>query len=229
MYINSDFTDYYDFCTGFGQDPKIVYNRKTESISPKAKSGLINARLDPSDPADFFRMLADLVGNLNPSVSVRAGGVWKVDYPISFYSIGGHPHFWISETNQIVAYPEAREYRASKQDKKKSFIFYRPRDYTKDLTTENLTALHRYLETPVFGVDMSTAGMRTTWIKNPNLKNLKFPVDPFDVYAKIFTYFQAPEPTMVQVEDKYKALAHGMDNMSFKREPGGPTRKRKKL
>ena len=32
MYINSNFTDYYDFCTKYGQDPKIVYNRKTSTV-----------------------------------------------------------------------------------------------------------------------------------------------------------------------------------------------------
>lgn len=69
---------------------------------------------------------------------------------------------------------------------------------------------------------------------NPQLSYYKFGtvVEPNQAYQRIQYYLMNdlnPGMEMPNMDDKYKLMAHGMDDTSFKREKGGPTRKRKKL
>lgn len=66
-------------------------------------------------------------------------------------------------------------------------------------------------------------------IANPPLNELNFPMDGHLVIQEIMaTLNSQPSPT-IEITDPYKAQAHGMDKTSFRRDKGGPTRKRKKV
>jgi hypothetical protein len=238
MYINSNFSDYYDFCTKYGQDPKIVYNRKTSTVpvAGEIKIWLPPPELDVNDPSQFLKFCAHAVATLNPSKTYTKSTGWTSSYPISFYCVGGSPYFLIHETHTVVSFLEAWDYMRSKHIKKKGYFSNHTnalgRAFEPLCKHEKLMILHAHLDTPLFGLDYYNYQNRPGhlgWTLNPSLKEVKFPVDPVVVYTQICNSLQVPEPQLVQVDDKYKALAHGMDICSFKREPGGPTRKRKKI
>jgi hypothetical protein len=232
MYINSDFSDYYDFCTKYGQDPKIVYNRKTSAVKVPAKIGHSIDYNNNLDPQQFLRTIYNVICELNHS-RVYCRGRWTHLYPISFYCIGGHPYFLIHETNTTLSFSEAWDYMKSKRKEKNSlFSNYSTAvlsNFGSLCVPEKLMQLHAYLHAPIFGIDFYIRESPNACILNPCLKAIKFPEDPVVVYTLIFNSLQTPEPKMLEVQDSYKALAHGMDSGSFKREPGGPTRKRKKI
>jgi len=92
-------------------------------------------------------------------------------------------------------------------------------------------------KTPIFVYQYPS---RNSWrqhvefVINPCLKDLEFfkMFDAFTANQMIQQYIMNdlakqddPEP----LDDKYRVLAHGMDETSFRRDKGGPTRKRKKL
>lgn len=62
---------------------------------------------------------------------------------------------------------------------------------------------------------------------NPLLKDLKFPMHAHDAAQSLLQFLAPIEPDMATIDDKYKVQAHGFDQESFRRAPGGPTRKRK--
>jgi hypothetical protein len=238
MYINSNFTDYYDFCTKYGQDPKIVYNRKTSKVPVVTKNKIWQSPLqyDINDPSQFLKLCAHAVAALNPSKVYTKNTGWTQQYPISFYCVGGSPYFLIHETHTVVSFLEAWDYMRSKQGKKFSYFSNATnalgRAFEPLCKHEKLMTLHAHLDTPLFALDYYNYQNRPGhlgWTLNPSLKDVKFPVDPVVVYTAIFNSLQASELQTLEVQNKYKVLAHGMDNDSFKREPGGPTRKRKKL
>jgi hypothetical protein len=238
MYINSNFTDYYDFCTKYGQDSKIVYNRKTSKVPVatavvfKNKMWQSPLELDVHDPSQFLKLCGHAVATLNPSKTYTKSTGWTSSYPISFYCIGGHPYFLIHETHTVVSFLEAWDYMSSKHGKKFSYFSNYSNALGKSFEAlckpEKLMTLHTHFGAPIFGLNYLEYENPQSWTLNPSLKEVKFPVDPVVVYTAIFNSLQAPEPQMLEVDDSYKALAHGMDTGSFKREPGGPTRKRKK-
>ena len=229
MYINSDFIDYYDFCTKYGQDPKIVYNRKTSTVPTIDKKKLGYSPLDSADPSQFLKLCSNVVRELNPSSVYTKNTGWSSSYPISFYCVGGHPYFLIHETHTVASFMEAWNYKNDKQQQRGGWFspYSTGKNFEALCKQEKLIQLHAHLGVPLFGLNYNS-GFGGKWILNPCLKEVKFPVDPMVVYTAIFNSLQSPEPKLVQVDDKYKALAHGMDSCSFKREPGGPTRKRKK-
>jgi len=235
MYINSNFTDYYDFCTKYGQDSKIVYNRKTSkvSVAPKNKIWQPPLELDVNDPSQFLKLCAHAVAALNPSKVYTKNTGWTQQYPISFYCVGGSPYFLIHETHTVVSFLEAWDYMSSKHGKKFSYFSNYSNALGKSFEAlckhEKLMTLHTHFGAPIFGLNYLEYENPQSWTLNPSLKDIKFPVDPVVVYTTIFNSLRASEPQTLEVDDKYKVLAHGMDACSFKREPGGPTRKRKKI
>jgi hypothetical protein len=237
MYINSNFSDYYDFCTKYGQDSKIVYNRKTSKVPVATKNKIWQSPLqyDINDPSQFLKFCAYAVATLNPSKVYTQNTGWTQQYPISFYCVGGSPYFLIHETHTVVSFLEAWDYMRSKHGKRKSYFSNATNALSRAFEPlckhEKLMTLHAHLDTPLFGLDYynyQNGPGHLGWTLNPSLKDIKFPVDPVVVYTSIFNSLQASEPQTLEVHDSYKALAHGMDACSFKREPGGPTRKRKK-
>jgi len=235
MYINSNFSDYYDFCTKYGQDSKIVYNRKTSKVPVNDKTTRILGcvPLDSNNPAQFLKLCANAVELLNPVKVYSKNTGWSLSYPISFYCIGASPYFLIHETHTAVTFAEAWEYKNERHQQRNGYFCNRTNALGKNFEAlckqEKLISLHTHLGVPVFGLDYLDSINPQSWTLNPCLKDIKFPVDPVVVYTAIFNSLQASEPQTLEVQNKYKVLAHGMDNASFKREAGGPTRKRKKI
>lgn len=233
MYINSNFSDYYDFCTKYGQDSKIIYNRKTSKVPVHNKTRIWHGPLNNNDPSHFLKLCANAVAELHPSKVYTKSTGWSNNYPISFYCLGGNPYFLIHETHTAVSFAEAWEYKNDRHQKRNGYFS----NYTNALgknfealcKPEKLISLHAHLGTPVFGLNYQEYENSQSWTLNPCLKDIKFPVDPVVVYTQIFNSLQASEPQILEVQNKYKVLAHGMDSSSFKRESGGPTRKRKKI
>jgi len=239
MYINSNFSDYYDFCTKYGQDSKIVYNRKTSKIPTVDKTlpgRYTIGGYDVNDPSQFLKLCAIVIRELNPSKTYRLQNGWTSNAPISFYCVGGHPYFLIHETHAVVSFAEAYAYKNDRLGKRFKYLSNYStavcNNFEANCKPEKLMALHAHLDVPLFGLNyrgVEHSDDHNCWVLNPCLKDMKFPVDPVVVYTQIFNSLQAPELQTVEVQNKYKVLSHGMDNASFKRESGGPTRKRKKI
>lgn len=62
---------------------------------------------------------------------------------------------------------------------------------------------------------------------NPMLKDYDFHLHPYTVIQELMMFLQSKTPHIPEMSDKIKLDAHGFDDASFRREKGGPTRKRK--
>lgn len=105
-------------------------------------------------------------------------------------------------------------------------VIFTATDGIKDLT------LFRKFNAPI--IALYTKGLDHEFLINPQLNNFLFykKVDPFTACQEIQMFLQnelAEEKEVGDIPDKYKILSHGMDETSFRRDKGGPTRKRKKL
>ena len=94
---------------------------------------------------------------------------------------------------------------------------------------------YRLLGTPVFAIH-SLSDSRDVWdvVRNPNLGRLAFNVlvDPWTAWQELDRYLSTELARQVDppegISDTLRRDIHGFDDGSFKRGPGGPTRKRKR-
>lgn len=210
MILNSDFSDYYDFCTKYGVDKAIVYNRKTRVVS--------------RDHSKEIDEIMSTVKKLNGVIRFKDLSVLSGE-EIVFLSIGGHPYFFDIEDNCTVATEEICEYVHKKRLKDKHTPkFWNSTQHNLDVIKhENLLKIHKIIDSPLFMVS------RWKFIVDPCLREHGLHLDPHVVYTQIFNSLCTPEPKVPQPSDKILLKSHDMDHNSFKQSPGGPTRKRKKL
>ena len=205
MFINSNFNDYYDFVQKNGQDPAIVYNRKEDHIELRTLDKETIAKLE----AIFI-----LQRRLNCIGKRRIGDPGYEVFVIAGRLFAVRPDgVQIDDVEAELKFHNIRE--------RNDYIWIRPK--YKNVTTKLLEDICSDLGAPIF------CFRRNFVIINPNLKARGYKPNAFDVYSLIFNFFQSAEPEMVPANDKTKMQSHGFDNHSFKREAGGPTRKRKKL
>lgn len=80
---------------------------------------------------------------------------------------------------------------------------------------------------PILLVNLSS-NYTLSYQNAPRLADLQFPLSVHETTMEIHNILQYKDPDVVEVADKYKILGHGYDQSSFRRDKGGPTRKRKK-
>jgi len=80
------------------------------------------------------------------------------------------------------------------------------------------------------GAGLSHSGfLYPSVVLNPRLQDVFFPMNGGEAVQTIMGFLSAQDPKTVEIAAPYRIAAHGFDNASFRREKGGPTRKRKRL
>lgn len=217
MILISKFKDYWDSLAHQLRDNRIVYDRKQEEFSLNyswynGNSDLINYLKD--------KTLIQMV--LNASCDIKRS---KEEY--EYRPFGGAAGYSFEGTGSI--HICGKIYK---------FLVKKPRGYDSTLEftyiSQEESALAQYLNekiAPILAFSPFNLGLSSsnTFTINPCLKTFKFPEHPYEVVQQLMKFLRPKENVMLEVSDKYKAQAHGFDKHSFRREPGGPTRKRKKL
>lgn len=222
MILNSDFKDYYDTLFKYGTDKAVVYNRKEKRIHyPKKTEWVLQIKkllniITPVNPFPYDASIVMVGENLYTTRMARKGSehcnfeeFTNVDC-LDYATIES-----INKNNMVILHGH----------KQKANSIYRLFDSNKiePITKHMLKEIQEFTESPI--VKFDNDGM----VLNCNLSNTMVRINPHLVITELEKFFQTPEPTIVEVGNKYKVKAHGFDERSFKREKGGPTRKRKKI
>lgn len=211
MIINSKFHDYYDTALAYGVDKTIVLNRHEQVVDTPEVISKLPTRYS------WGRLGQELYG------------------------------FWIGFCGKMY-YGERHKVYAAHKPSENTFYFNgeklpsqknkRWAHFTKEthdrIAQKDYTYLFAELNVPYFLFQPHHWANKGDLILYPCLEDYGF-FKVFDSFSanqaiqQFLTNELAREKELDEPADKYKILAHGMDGTSFKREKGGPTRKRKKL
>lgn len=210
MIIQSKFHDYYDSLAAQFTDKRIVYKRDEEQ--------LIEREVIPKALIKYLRLDAIIVGSAEYECINAIIFCGKI-YPF-FESC--------KKYNQIT-----RDYKdpyAHMAVPKKNIYSNATTIHLPEYRGEGIysIAAEKLNKTIAPIVLLEKNGYRFDATINPQLSRVKFHLHPFVVYQALFQFLAPVEPPMVKTSDSYKVIAHGMDETSFRRDKGGPTRKRKK-
>jgi hypothetical protein len=226
MIIVSDFNDYYDSLAKQYRDPKIVYNRKQSQLfddelkKETLLKNFINQRVSISQTFGYGK---------RESKEISVLGFCGYIFPFLF-------KFAEDYHKETITFDWDTPYQTVfKEDKGKrlpDWLFSNSNidtAYTYDgkgIPDKSLKEWQTKNKIPV----ILCTGSRSSITINPTLKDVKFPLSCFEAFQRIAGFLSSDEPITVQTEDIYKVKAAGFDIVeSFRREKGGPTRKRKKL
>ena len=221
MYINSKFKDYYDFMLSTGQDEKIVWNRNPQVVE-----------LLDEDEKDILNEIDRYLGRFTSVVSYKLSGDGTVELTSPVYQVFvlAGELFIVDPTGKLVEDEPAAIKDIHDRTPKRYRYYPWLRTSAERPSKEDLITLCRSLNSPLITRNTPKLRNRRDWVINFSMKDRGLNViDPHIVYALLMSYFQSEDPEMVEIDDEYKALAHGMDKTSFRRDTGGPTRKRKKI
>lgn len=223
MFINSDFNDYYDFGQKFGQDPKVIYNRKKESFGFDNKT-LLNIEQN----------IATSIKNINSCLirhHTKKDENGKTNEIFSRCLIlCGKPYFLIENYTEYLTWCNSLEEYLNYIDEEiktdnrfKWNLTFLKRNISEFPSNEKLEQLNRHFNSPIL---LFLGGMNMD--KDVCLKDLGFKKDGYEVFSEIFQFLTCKDPDIVYSDDETKIKAHSFDDTSFRRDKGGPTRKRKK-
>ncbi len=249
MIINSPFHDYYDYIAKYGRDPKLVYNRKTEELNTRWGSTELTSKfkeLKKKDDrfASIVNALDTVVSELHKKVkkdieeSRRVLDSGEAYITIIHSKAFAHVEFtchekdWHKPTGIDMHVPmvELTEKRLSELQKvidQRKNIISQPIDLSV-LTSDSFSYFTHAFDCPLMMYKYTLRYTDTTITLNPRLEDYSNKAPAEVVWREIESFLSAAEPTPVPQSDTSKLTAHGFDNNSFKREKGGPTRKRKK-
>lgn len=221
MIIQSNFKDYYDRVLAHGQrDPKILYHRATKEIPRSALKG--------SKLGEFLRGFETVWGqdeNIHVGIFLIAGKL----YPIEIrHNIGEDPQFHYKDPYRAFQ-PSKKDAKwaatmAKKYPKREAIWGQSDPDAAELNLKHGPVLLLIECGVHIFGKIDTTRGLTA----NPPLGVLKFPMNSHELIQSIMAFLGTEKPITVTSNDAIRAQAHGLDKTSFRRDPGGPTRKRKK-
>jgi len=204
MFIQSKFRDYYDnFISPENRDPKIVYKRET-SEKEIQKVSLWN-----------FLRSSDLIFGTGNSHYVQVVLFCGKLYP-----------FGLTISNDFHLPEKDRK----KIDYKNPYAEFQTKRYMTSSKEAGIGADHpEALELNRTLAPILLLRHNGRFILNPCLKDLQFPMHGAQVIQTLMGFLSAQDPETVEIADKYRIPAHGFDKTSFRKDKGGPTRKRKKI
>jgi hypothetical protein len=255
MIINSDFRDYYDFLLNHeNRDPSIVYERKASTVCVYVPSTASNRRGTYDSRNNYPHLDEKLVLTLR--LYLRDSEMYPREYARK-YDVCSKELELILMAGKIYPFTRYRERSACYPYDSKGVVDYRtPYQHFEDLRMARaalFSATYRddtyILKTPEFVMEEGFAdpaaehankvlapviyveGRFDSGLQlnlNPRLKDLNFPIHAAQVVQRLMQFMAPVDPQPVKTADKYRVQAHGFNKESFRREPGGPTRKRKK-
>jgi hypothetical protein len=221
MFIHSKHRDYYDnILSHLERDPKIVYKREETQIPI----------------SDAFKELRRYTRELSFSIPLRqrtetvnvilfCGKVFPFYHKEGEY--GNRP---FKKEEDVFNYTSPYEKFPPEKEKTRYLSEYQDLAVPESYQGEGIEHPHALkLNRELAPVILIRATNRQNVTLNPILKTWAFPLHAHTVVQCLMSFLAPVEPQMVQTEDKYRVAAHGFDKGSFRKEAGGPTRKRKKI
>jgi hypothetical protein len=235
MLIDSDFHEYYDTVNSFGIDKTVVYLRK-ESILKQIPNSYASKLPNPPQREQFEvnknsyvvkKMYVGFCGKIYPLITVEETSVGKTEI-FYLYSADACLDF-IKDKN--LAKSSSKRYFFDSDYSLKSPASVKNFYASADKFKSQLEPLFQKHRCPVFifGWDC-LPGHRydILLVLNPSLKNIKFVTvkDPFAAFQEIYMYISGvlgvPAKPMIEISDKDKQAAKGLDSKyAFKKPPGG--------
>jgi hypothetical protein len=253
--IISSFRDYYDSATGHDDVAEPVYLRETRRVTltaPGGRGGERHWQDLPDDPgvAEAARVLDPEIGELLGS---RRYGVLEATTPVLLGFCGALARGWRVDDQTLWAVPallDAVERRAVAlhgsvgRDLKRDLRYEReerggmmaslPDPFDVSARNPRLTSVFRLLGVPCFLVEPEDWWTRVTLVRDPPLEPLGFPrvLDPYSARQAVETFcgneLARQVDPMDDIPDEDLRDMKGFDDRSFRADPGGPGRKRKK-
>lgn len=218
MIIQSKFHDYYDSLAGQYRDTSIVYKRETradpdlQDYFQESFGGLIRRQENVGYDDDHRVMILLFCGKIYP-----------------FYTNLMYLNTMV--INKDGPKKTVFEYESPYEKFKSATINTKYWRYYNSLSQYNIDYKEGGIENPIANkVNKEIAPIiiisRGDNLINPRLQDFKFPMHAYQVLQNLMSFITPSEPKMIETSDKYKVLAAGFDKESFRREKGGPTRKR---
>lgn len=213
MIINSDFKDYYDVISKQFRDPKTVFERH-QSIKHKDQidekcAAIINkycyGEYDTENGIETIEALC-FCGKVYPFAVIR---------DIDCYT---RSYVW----NDVY-----KNLRTIYKYKRRWYYFHKYPEEYEGGGIEDPTAIE--IASNISPIVLCSGWPKCKIMINPKLLDINFPMHPYQAFQEIAMFINSVNPHIPDMSDKNKLESHGFDKDSFKREPGGPTRKRKKL
>ncbi len=228
MRIISDFHDYYDGAMAFGQDMRVVYERRT-AVGP-ASARL--AKLLRSMPGHALRVHSSRDLRMVPYLVVVAGKA-HLGYerrPGSAVSQPGGDVHGIDAVLATPGLPPARDKRGSFDwwDGSERYSFNRKglEQATEALSRMDLVEDCIALKAPLLMVRFDGNAREVEVVRNPELRSHRFGVvmDAYALFQEIDMFVSGVMPAagreMVTLSDEDRRDKGGFDEWSFRRHPG---------
>lgn len=244
MIIRSKFTDYYDFIARQNRDEKVIYDRKPvchgydrhyKHWENKDASRLANTIANRY--CWQIDVIKPLVEQCGIGIMLLCGKAYPFSYDspeslLSFQGIKAYSNKDVSKSDverfTTLNYENPYALREAKKTKlRKTLLRW-------VLLRSNFEKIEPGTELPegvklcrLLGPVVLLA--HYVCVSNVPLRLVRLPVDPYTAFQDISSFLMSVEPYIPEMDDATKLGSHGFDEKTFKREPGGPTRKRKKL
>lgn len=211
MIIRSKFKDYYDSLAGRFRDTQIVYKRERVNldigIAPRYIRGL----------SKYLYSKGDFAPELTVELILFCGKV----YPFSCLRRSRGGVFLPPKMNYIRPYGDFVLSDIERERLPVDYVEGGLEDPLAERACRDLAPIIHIYRRGSFRLSVEV-------VLNPALKEMKFPLHPYDAFQGLMAFMAPREPVMVEVADRYKVQGKGFDSHSFRREKGGPTRKRKR-
>lgn len=221
MIIISKYHDYYDDSIGYGVDKSIVYMRKQKEIE-LSNNDLIRKRL------------LNIIGDEN-NISYRIGNDTIRPFFIGFcgkiyrgYAYSPYSRN-INRSNNIYGFEQSSFPEHILNEKAREEYSFTRKQHT---SLEEILKNNVFLKENVkFFQDNKVVSFffedsyNSTYIINPNLSEFNFQkvIKSVDAFQEISMFISgvigAGEKEMIVISDKERAIKHGFDNKSFRKEP----------
>ena len=254
MRIISAFRDYYDSAAGHDEEATPVYVRETSTVLVRAPGG----RGRPPDRQDHHHPAAaeaarGLEDELDRMLDMRRYGLFEQVSTLVVGFCGAVARGWRQDDrcywtasdvlDAIEANPRGyhgsnKEFRADLRYERRDpsgLLHDPPEPFDLARKDPRMTAVFRALDVPCFLFHQANwSGTAIRIVRNPPLGPLGFVriLDPYSARQAVETYLSnelaRQEDPQANIADEDMRDMKGFDDRSFKADPGGPGRKRKR-
>lgn len=217
MILVSKFHDYYDSIARKHRDEKVVYVRETRQLDSKLDCNVLLRfrRISERFVREQWRGIGFPFEGQALNAVLFCGRV----FPFLETTRRKSKSFWNYDTETV---RDFREPYKGITPSRFSNCVHLPDYDGQGIATGEALALNRAYA-PVVLLEQGCTTL------NPCLEKLGFPLHAAEAAQCLLQFLAPRDPEIVEVGADIRIAAHGFDEMSFRRDKGGPTRKRKKI